>query len=42
LIDTGGREKGDRITHRIEVTRLEDVDDGLRRWLKRAYDLDAG
>ena len=42
LIDTGGREKGDRITHRIEVTRLEDVDDDLRRWLKRAYDLDAG
>jgi uncharacterized protein DUF5655 len=42
LIDTGGREKGDRITHRIAVERVEDVDDDLRRWLKRAYDLDAG
>ena len=42
LIDTGGREKGDRITHRIEVKRLGDIDADLRRWLKRAYDLDAG
>ena len=42
LVPTGGREKGDRITHRIEVARLEDVDAELRRWLKRAYDLDAG
>ena len=42
LIDTGGREKGDRITHRIEITRVEHVDDDARRWLKRAYDLDAG
>jgi hypothetical protein len=41
LIPTGGLEKGDRITHRIEVQGLDDIDDELRRWLKRAYDLDA-
>jgi hypothetical protein len=42
LIATGGREKGDRITHRIGVERLQEVDADLRHWLKRAYDLDAG
>jgi hypothetical protein len=41
LIDTGGGAKKDRITHRIEVTSTEDVDDFLRRWLRTAYDLDA-
>jgi Domain of unknown function (DUF5655)/Domain of unknown function (DUF4287) len=41
LIDTGGFEKGDRITHRIEITSLADIDDELKRWLKKAYELDA-
>jgi Domain of unknown function (DUF5655) len=41
LIDTGGIAKGDRITHRIEVTSLEEIDDGLKKWLRVAYDLDA-
>jgi hypothetical protein len=41
LIDTGGLEKGDRITHRIEITSAADIDEELRRWLKKAYELDA-
>lgn len=40
LIDTGGFKKKDRITHRIEVTTLADVDDQVRSWLKKAYELD--
>jgi hypothetical protein len=42
LIDTGGFAKKDRITHRIEVTSLDDVDDELKKWLRVAYELDAG
>ncbi|HKV10286.1 MAG TPA: DUF5655 domain-containing protein, partial [Thermoanaerobaculia bacterium] len=41
LIDTGGFAKKDRITHRIPVGSLADLDDEVRRWLKTAYDLDA-
>jgi hypothetical protein len=41
LLDTGGLAKGDRITHRIAITKLEEIDDEVRRWLKTAYDLDA-
>jgi hypothetical protein len=41
LLDTGGAAKGDRITHRIPLTRVEEVDDEVRRWLKKAYELDA-
>jgi hypothetical protein len=41
LIDTGGFEKKDRITHRFEITSLKDIDDELKRWLKVAYDRDA-
>ena len=41
LIDTGGITKGDRITHRIEITSVADVDAELKRWLKKAYELDA-
>ncbi|MGI8918909.1 MAG: DUF5655 domain-containing protein [Pyrinomonadaceae bacterium] len=41
LIDTGGFAKKDRITHRIEITSLKDIDDEVRRWLKVAYDRDA-
>lgn len=40
LIDTGGLEKKDRITHRIELTSPEQIDDEVKRWLKIAYDLD--
>ena len=41
LIDTGGLQKKDRITRRIEVTEALDLDADLKRWLKTAYDLDA-
>jgi hypothetical protein len=41
LIDTGGAAKKDRITHRIPVTRPEDIDAEVRRWLRTAYDLGA-
>jgi len=41
LIDTGGFDKGDRITHRIEITSKADIDGEVKRWLKKAYELDA-
>jgi hypothetical protein len=41
LIDTGGLEKKNRITHRIPITAPADIDDEVKRWLKIAYDLDA-
>lgn len=41
LIATGGLEKGDRITHRIEITAPGDIDGELTRWMKSAYELDA-
>jgi len=41
LLSTGGLEKGDRITHRIPIESLDDVDEDVKRWLKTAYDLDA-
>lgn len=40
LIDTGGFAKKDRITHRIEITSLKDIDAEVKRWLKTAYDMD--
>lgn len=41
LIDTGGLAKKDRITHRIEITSLDDVDGFVEKWLRRAYEMDA-
>jgi hypothetical protein len=41
LIDTGGFAKKDRITHRIPITSLNDIDDEVKHWLKVAYDRDA-
>jgi hypothetical protein len=41
LIDTGGFAKKDRITRRIEISSLGDIDDEVRRWMKAAYDMDA-
>lgn len=41
IIDTGGLAKKDRITHRIEIASVEDIDDEVERWLRTAYDLDA-
>jgi Domain of unknown function (DUF5655)/Domain of unknown function (DUF4287) len=41
LIDTGGFAKKDRITHRIEITSIAEIDEEVKRWLKTAYDRDA-
>jgi len=41
LIDTGGFAKKDRITHRIPIGQPEEIDDEVRHWLKRAYEMDA-
>jgi Domain of unknown function (DUF5655)/Domain of unknown function (DUF4287) len=41
LIDTGGYAKKDRITHRIPIGKMEDIDDEVKRWLKTAYERDA-
>ena len=40
LIDTGGLAKKDRITHRIEITKLEDIDGFVETWLRKAYAMD--
>ena len=40
LIDTGGYEKKDRITRRIEVKSKGDIDDEVKRWFKKAYEMD--
>jgi hypothetical protein len=40
LLDTGGFAKKDRITHRIPITSLDDIDDEVTHWLKAAYDRD--
>ena len=41
LIDTGGFAKKDRITHRIPIESVKDIDDEVKNWLKVAYDRDA-
>lgn len=41
LIDTGGFAKKDRITHRIPIASLDEIDGEVKHWLKVAYDLDA-
>lgn len=40
LINTGGFEKKDRITHRVPISSLDEIDDEVKHWLKVAYDLD--
>ncbi|HYV38510.1 MAG TPA: DUF5655 domain-containing protein [Gemmataceae bacterium] len=41
LIDTGGFAKKDRITRRIPISSLEEIDADVKKWLKVAYDMDA-
>jgi hypothetical protein len=41
LIDTGGFAKKDRITRRIALTSVEEIDDEVKHWLKVAYEMDA-
>jgi len=40
LKDTGGLKKKDRITHKVEITSLADIDADVKKWLKAAYDRD--
>ena len=40
LINTGGLAKKDRITHRIEITSLSDIDAEVKKWIKIAYEMD--
>jgi len=40
MIDTGGLEKKDRITHRFEIKSVGEIDEEVTKWLKTAYDLD--
>ena len=40
LIDTGGLAKKDRITHRIPITCVEEIDAEVEGWLHKAYELD--
>ena len=37
LIATGGEAKGDRITHRIGIGSVGEIDQEVQTWLKRAY-----
>jgi hypothetical protein len=39
LIDTGGLDKGNRITHRFGIKSVEEIDDEVKAWLKIAYEL---
>jgi Domain of unknown function (DUF5655) len=40
LKDTGGLKKKDRITHRIEIAKPEDIDVEVEGYLRQAYDRD--
>jgi len=40
LIDTGGFAKKDRITHRIPISSLDEIDEEVGKWLRKAYDRD--
>jgi hypothetical protein len=40
LIDTGGFAKKDRITHRIPIESIKDIDEEVKHWLRVAYDRD--
>lgn len=40
LLETGGLQKGDRLTHRFAIPSNDEVDHEVRRWLALAYELD--
>jgi len=40
LLDTGGLQKGDRITHRIPLSSVDEIDDEVQKWMRIAYELD--
>jgi len=39
VIPTGGEEKGDRITHRIPIETVEQINGDVTKWMKKAYEL---
>jgi len=41
LIDTGGYAKKDRITHRIPICSVAEIDDEVKKWMRAAYEADA-
>jgi Domain of unknown function (DUF5655)/Domain of unknown function (DUF4287) len=41
IVDTGGAAKKDRITHRIEIKDVSEINSEVKSWLKTAYELDA-
>jgi hypothetical protein len=40
LIDTGGYAKKDRITHRIPISSLAEIDSEVKQWLQTAFEED--
>jgi hypothetical protein len=40
LVDTGGYAKKDRITHRIPISSLAEIDDEVKQWLRIAFEED--
>lgn len=40
LIDTGGTAKKDRITHKISISSLSEIDAEVKGWLTKAYEKD--
>jgi hypothetical protein len=40
LIDTGGFAKKDRITHRIPISSVREIDDEVKQWLRMAFEED--
>jgi len=40
LVDTGGKAKKDRITHKIEIESVAEVDAEVGKWMGKAYELD--
>ena len=40
LMDTGGFAKKDRITHRIPISSLTEIDDEVKQWLRIAFEED--
>jgi hypothetical protein len=40
LIDTGGFARKDRITHRIPISSLAEIDDEVKQWLRTAFEED--
>ncbi len=39
LLDTGGTVKGDRITHRIPLTDVAEIDAEVLAWMRQAYEM---